>query len=126
MKNAYLWILRLIAAGILLQTLFFKFTGAPESVYIFSTLGVEPYGRIGSGIFELIAAILILYPRTTTWGALLAAGVMAGAILSHVAILGLEIMNDGGELFILAVVTFVCAILLIFEGRASLPFFRKS
>src|SRR6201995_616257 len=74
------WLCRITAAVILLQTLFFKFTGAEESVYIFSKLGVEPYGRYASGIVELIAAVLLLF-RCHAWlGALLATGVMAGAI----------------------------------------------
>src|SRR5512135_2601971 len=77
------WVLRLIAAVILLQTLFFKFTAAPESVYIFTKVGAEPWGRIGSGVVELIAAIMLLTPRFTWLGSLLALGVMAGAILSH-------------------------------------------
>jgi hypothetical protein len=48
---------RVIAAIILLQTLYFKFTGAEESIYIFTKVGMEPWGRIGSGVGELIAAI---------------------------------------------------------------------
>src|SRR5688572_3362461 len=80
------WALRTVAAVILLQTLFFKFTGAPESVYIFTKVGAEPWGRIGSGVVELIAALLLLTPRLTWAGALLAAGVMAGAVLSHLTI----------------------------------------
>lgn len=115
MKTTILsWILRLVVAGILLQTLFFKFTAAPESVYIFSTLGIEPFGRIGSGVAELIAAILILFPRTTLLGALLSAGVMLGAIASHILILGFEVQNDGGTLFILALITFICSVALVF------------
>jgi len=114
MKTTILsWILRLVVAGILLQTLFFKFTAAPESVYIFSTLGIEPFGRIGSGVAELIAAILILLPRTTLLGALLSAGVMFGAIASHILILGFEVQN-GGTLFILALITFICSVALVF------------
>ena len=112
--NLLPWILRLIAAGILLQTLFFKFTGAPESVYIFSTLGIEPFGRIGSGVAELIAAVLLLIPRTTLFGALLSCGVMLGAIASHILILGYEVQNDGGTLFILALITFICSAALVF------------
>ena len=68
----FAWICRIVAAAILLQTLFFKFTGAAESIYIFTKVGLEPWGRIGSGIVELIAAILILIPRTTWLGAGLA------------------------------------------------------
>ena len=90
MKNPiFIWIIKLIAVVILVQTLYFKFTGAEESVYIFSTLGAEPYGRIGSGVIELIASLLILIPRTTLLGALLGFGTMLGAIVSHLLILGI-------------------------------------
>src|SRR5690349_1697763 len=93
------WVLQLLAAGILLQTLFFKFSASEESVYIFTTVGAEPWGRIGSGVVELIAAILLLSPSTAALGALLAMGVMAGAIMSHLTILGIEVKGDGGLLF---------------------------
>jgi uncharacterized membrane protein YphA (DoxX/SURF4 family) len=115
--NILVWALRLIAAGILLQTLFFKFTAAPESVYIFSKLGIEPWGRIGSGIAELISVILLLIPRTTPFGALLAVGVMAGAILSHLTKLGIVVQNDGGELFLLALLVFVASSILVIIFR---------
>jgi uncharacterized membrane protein YphA (DoxX/SURF4 family) len=121
MKNIFIWIVRLTAAFILLQTLYFKFTGAEESVYIFSTLGIEPYGRIGSGIVELIAAILILIPRTTLIGALLGLGTMLGAIFSHLFILGIEVKNDGGELFILAIITFLCCSILVYANKRRIP-----
>ena len=104
------WAVRLVAAGILLQTLFFKFTGAPESVYIFETLGAEPWGRIGSGVFELIAAVLLLVPRTAAFGGLMGAGVMVGAIGSHLTLLGIEVQGDGGTLFAMAIIVFVCSI----------------
>jgi len=118
MKNPILiWIVKLTAVIILLQTLYFKFTGAEESVYIFQTLGIEPFGRIGSGIVELIASILILIPRTTLLGALLAAGTMFGAILSHVFVLGIDVKNDGGELFTLAIITLICCLLLVYNQK---------
>src|SRR5688572_8494763 len=112
-------LLQLIVAGILFQTLFFKFTGAEESKYIFSKLGMEPWGRIGSGIVELIAVILLLYPRTTTLGAILAMGVISGAIFSHLTKLGIVVKNDGGLLFILALAVFIgsAAILAIRRGQ---------
>src|SRR6187549_3788200 len=72
------WALQIVVAVILLQTLFFKFTGAAESVHIFSTLGAEPWGRIGSGVVELIAALLLLYPPTITIGAIVSLGVISG------------------------------------------------
>lgn len=115
-----LFLCQLIPAIILLQTLFFKFTAAPESVWIFSTLGAEPWGRWGSGVFELIAAVLILLPMTKVWGSLLTMGVMAGAILSHVFILGIEVQGDGGTLFALACVAFVCAAIVGHSDRERL------
>ena len=115
------WICRVAAAVILLQTLFFKFTAAPESVYIFTKVGLEPWGRIGSGIAELIAAILILIPATTWLGAGLALAVMAGAIFSHLTVLGIVVMDDGGLLFGLALAVAACSILLLFFQRRSVP-----
>ena len=115
------WALQLIVAGILLQTLFFKFTGAAESVYIFSTLGAEPWGRIGSGVVELIAALLLLYPATITLGAILALGVIAGAIVSHLTVLGIEIQGDGGLLFFLALAVFVSSAAILVLRRSEIP-----
>jgi uncharacterized membrane protein YphA (DoxX/SURF4 family) len=110
-------IVKLIVVVILVQTLYFKFTGAPESLYIFTKLGIEPYGRIGSGIVELIASVLLLIPRTTLLGALLGLGTMLGAILSHIFVLGIEVKNDGGTLFVLALITFLCCVILVFQNR---------
>jgi uncharacterized membrane protein YphA (DoxX/SURF4 family) len=117
----FIWAVRIVAAFILLQTLYFKFTAAEESVYIFTTLGMEPFGRIGSGIAELVASILILLPRTTLYGAIIGLGVMTGAIMSHLLVLGIEVQNDGGTLFILALITFLCCALLIFVNRNKIP-----
>jgi uncharacterized membrane protein YphA (DoxX/SURF4 family) len=109
-----LWVLRMLAALILLQTLYFKFSGAEESVYIFSTLGMEPWGRIGTGVLELIASVLILYPRTTAVGAVLGLGLMGGALFFHLTKLGISVKDDGGQLFIYGLIVFIsCAILLI-------------
>jgi UPF0716 family protein affecting phage T7 exclusion len=121
------WALRLIAAVILLQTLFFKFSAAKESVYIFSTLGMEPWGRIGSGIVELIAAILLLIPGTVTLGALISLGVIGGAILSHLTKLGIALpaVGDHGELFALAVVVFVCSLGVLLLHRQELPWIGR-
>lgn len=115
-----IWILRIVAAGILLQTLFFKFSGAAESIYIFSALGAEPYGRIGSGIAELIVAVLILIPKTTWIGALGGCGIMTGAILSHLLVLGIVVENDGGFLFLLAVITLLCCLGLLYFNKNKL------
>lgn len=119
------WICRIIAAAILLQTLFFKFTAAPESVYIFTTVGIEPWGRIGSGVAELMAAILLFVPGAAWLGAGLALGVMAGAIMSHLTVLGIDVQGDGGLLFGLAlVVTATCAVVLWLD-RARIPVVGK-
>lgn len=116
------WILQVTMALILGQTLFFKFTGAPEARYIFSTLGVEPWGRIGTGVLELVAVGLILMPRTAGMGALLAMGLMGGAILSHLTRLGIEVQGDGGLLFALACTVMVCGAIVAFLRRSQLPF----
>jgi len=117
------WILRGVAAVILLQTLFFKFTGAKESVYIFTTLGMEPWGRIGSGVAELIASVLLLLPQTVVFGAIMSLGVISGAIFFHLTKLGiaLPLVDDHGELFALAVVVFVCSLAVLIMHRQELP-----
>lgn len=116
-----LWSCRIIAAVILLQTLFFKFSASPESVYIFDKVGLGAPGRIGSGIAELIAAVLILIPRTTWMGALLALGVMGGAIMGHLTLLGIEVKGDHGELFGLALAVAACSVVMLFFERKSIP-----
>jgi putative oxidoreductase len=120
-QNIISWALQIIVAVILFQTLFFKFTGAEESKYIFSTLGIEPWGRIGSGIVELIAVVLLLIPRTVPYGAILALGTISGAIFSHLTKLGIVVKDDGGLLFILAVVVFLCSAVILLLHRQEIP-----
>jgi len=117
------WILQLVAAVILFQTLFFKFTGAKESIYIFSTVGMEPWGRIGSGVVELIASIMLVIPATVTVGAIIALVTISGAIFFHLTKLGIALpaVNDRGELFALAVVVFVVSLAILFIRRAEIP-----
>ena len=117
------WIVRIVVAVVLLQTLFFKFTGAKESVYIFSTLGAEPWGRVGSGVVELVAAILLLIPRTAVYGAILALGTISGAIFAHLTKLGITIpaVDDHGELFALAVVVFIGSLVVLCIRRSEIP-----
>ena len=114
------WVLRVVAALIMLQTLFFKFSASEESVYIFSTIGIEPWGRIATGVMELIASVLLLYPRTTVFGALLGAGIMGGAIVSHLTILSIEVKGDGGLLFTYAIVVMVACLLLLYFNRSTI------
>lgn len=126
----FTWAARVIAAVILLQTLYFKFSGAEESVYIFSKLGVEPWGRIASGIVELAAAVLILIPAASGWGALLGAGVMTGAVLSHVLVLGLAVQNsdgssDGGLLFMYALIVLTACLFLLWQYRKKIPVLKN-
>lgn len=116
------WAARVVAAAILLQTLFFKFTGAEESVYIFSVLGVEPWGRAASGAAELVASILLLVPRTAWLGAGVGLGLMTGAILSHLLVLGIEVQGDGGLLFALALVVLACCAATLWRHRGHIPF----
>ena len=117
------WLLRIVVAVILLQTLFFKFTGAKESVYIFTTLGAEPSGRLGSGVVELIASILLLVPRTAVFGAILALGTISGAIFAHVTKLGVTIpaVDDRGELFGLALAVLVGSLVVLYLHRGEIP-----
>jgi hypothetical protein len=115
------WILQITAAAILAQTLFFKFSGAEESRFIFTTLGAEPWGRVASGCVELLAVILLLAPRTVTLGALLALGVMTGAIGSHLTKLGIVVRNDGGLLFALALTVFACSAVVLVLRRREIP-----
>ncbi|NUY80739.1 DoxX family protein [Flavobacterium sp. MAH-1] len=120
MKRIGIAFLAWIPAVILLQTLWFKFSASPESVYIFSKMGMEPWGRIASGIVELIAAVLLIVPKTRWIGAGIGFGVMSGAILSHIFVLGIEVENDGGLLFLLALVTAVCCFALMVVDRKRL------
>lgn len=115
------WILRLLAAVIMLQTLYFKFTASPESVYIFTTIGMEPYGRIGIGVMELLASILLLLPTTRLIGAGLGIGLMAGALFFHLTQLGIEVQGDGGQLFAYALIVMVsCVLLLLLNFKETL------
>ena len=123
--HALSWALQVAVAAILLQTLFFKFTGAEESVYIFSTLGVEPWGRLGSGVLELVAALLLLVPATAPFGALLTMGLMAGEIGSHLTILGIEVQGDGGLLFGLALTAFAGSAAVLLIRRAQVPLLAR-
>lgn len=122
------WLLQIVVALILLQTLYFKFTGAPESKYIFTQMGMEPWGRIASGVVELIAAVLLLVPPTVVYGAILSAGVISGAIMSHLTKLGITIPNqdgtpgnDGGLLFGLALVVLVGSAVVLAVHRREIP-----
>lgn len=123
--NVIYWAARLVAAIILLQTLYFKFTAAEESVFIFSTIGMEPWGRIGVGVLELIASVLLLYTPSAWLGAGLALGLMLGAIGMHLTLLGIEVRSDGGYLFILAVVVSLCSIYVLLVDRQKLMGFAS-
>ena len=125
-KNAVSWLLRIAAALILLQTLYFKFTAHPESVELFTKLGVEPWGRIGTGVIELITGILLLIPATAFVGAFLGTGLMAGAILSHLTVIGIESKGDGGQLFTLAIVVLVlCLLIQLIHKEQGIALFNK-
>ena len=121
MKKRLPFILRLIVAIILVQTLRFKFTAHPDSVFIFETVGLEAIGRIGIGILELIAGILLLIPKTVWAGAILTLGLIGGAIMMHLTQLGIVVQNDGGVLFITAVVTFILSGIILYTYRKDIP-----
>jgi uncharacterized membrane protein YphA (DoxX/SURF4 family) len=119
-KNIISWILRLTVAIILLQTLWYKFTAHPDSVHIFSSLGVEPWGRIGLGVIELLVSLLILIPKTKTIGMLSSLGIITGAIFSHLLVLGINVSNDNGGLFTLAIIVFIAAVIFLFMHKNEL------
>lgn len=127
-QNIVSWVFQVVVGVILLQTLFFKFTGAEESRYIFSEVGrfigvaaVEPWGRIGSGVIELVASVLLLMPSLAPLGAILTMGVMSGAIASHLLILGVEVKGDGGLLFALALIAFAGSLVVFVLRRSQVP-----
>jgi uncharacterized membrane protein YphA (DoxX/SURF4 family) len=120
MKKFTYWILKIIPAIIMLQTLYFKFTAHPQSVHLFTILGLEPYGRIGIGVAELIAVILLLIPTTTILGAIMGMGLMAGAIFSHITKLGIVFDGDA-VLFTYAVITFVCCTIIVYLHKHQIP-----
>lgn len=124
MKKA-ITLARVVVAIILIQTLRFKFTGHPDSIYIFETVGLEPLGRIGIGIIELIAGLLLLFKRSAWIGALIAAAVLGGAIMMHLTILGIKVNNDGGILFITALTTFIVSVLILAYYSKNVPILRK-
>ncbi|MGZ2368890.1 hypothetical protein ACXR6G_03810 [Ancylomarina sp. YFZ004] len=125
MKNKILLALRILVAIILVQTLWFKFSAHPDSVYIFTQVGMEPYGRIGIGALELIASVLILIPRTIWLGSGLVLGIIGGAIMMHLTQLGVEINGDSGKLFYMSIITFVLSSIVLFYHRKDIPIIGK-
>lgn len=124
-SNKIILVLRIAVAIILIQTLRFKFTAHPDSVYIFETVGLEPVGRIGIGVLELIAGILLLIPKTVWAGATLTLGLMGGAIMMHLTQLGIEVRGDGGVLFYTAIVTFILSAIILYNQKNNIPLIGK-
>jgi len=118
-RGVIYWLARIVAAIIMLQTLYFKFSGSPESIYIFTTVGMEPWGRIATGILELAASLMLMAGATAWLGAALALGLMAGAIGMHLTILGIEVMHDGGQLFLYALIVAVCTVLILWHDKTK-------
>lgn len=124
MKRHIPLLLRILVAVILIQTLRFKFFAHPDSVYIFEKVGLEPYGRIGIGIAELIAGVLLLIRKTAWAGALLTLGIIGGAIIMHLTLLGIEVNNDEGLLFYTAIITFLLSLVIAFIFKKDIPFLK--
>lgn len=119
------WITAIISSVIMLQTLYFKFTAAAESVYIFTQLGLEPFGRIGVGVAELIASILLIIPKRRFLGALISVGLMIGAVIGHLTKLGIEVMNDKGYLFALCLIVLTSSLICLYLERKQFTSFLK-
>ena len=126
MQKSILYLSKIVASIIMLQTLYYKFSGSEESVFIFSTLGIEPYGRIGIGVLELIASILIFVPTLSWIGALLTIVLMSGAIFSHIFMLGFVVQNDGGYLFSLALIVLLSSFWILWKEKASFIMFLRN
>lgn len=124
-KNVVYWLARIVAAVIMLQTLYFKFTASPESVYIFTTVGMEPWGRIGVGVLELIASFLLIITATAWLGAGLGLGLMAGAIGMHLTMLGIEVQGDHGQLFLYAVIVALCSLYVLWVDKDKIIMFLE-
>ena len=122
MKPSFYFLLRLVIAALLIQTLYFKFSAHPDSVYIFTKIGMEPFGRIGIGVLELISALLILNKNTIWAGALMSTGIISGAVLMHLTDLGIEIINDGGMLFYMALSVLLLSVFVVVKERKNIPF----
>jgi uncharacterized membrane protein YphA (DoxX/SURF4 family) len=120
------WVAQFIVAVILAQTLYFKFTYAPETRYIFEPLGGRPVASL-VGFAELVCVVLLLIPRCAAVGALLALGVTSGAIMTHITRLGIEVKNpdtgegDGGLLFGLAITVAVGSLVVLWYRWKQLP-----
>ena len=127
MSKKIIFALKLVAAIIMLQTLFFKFSGAQESVDLFTKLAGENefYMRIGTGILELIASVFLFLHKKIWLGAILTIGLMGGAIMSHLTKIGIEHNNDGGLLFGSAILIFLFAFIILFSVRKELPIVAK-
>ncbi|MDV7188499.1 DoxX family protein [Lutibacter sp. TH_r2] len=126
MGKKIILVFRIIISILLIQTLQYKFTAHPDSVYIFSKVGLEPIGRIGIGILEFIAAFLIIIPKTIWIGALLTVGIIGGAIIMHLTLLGIKIDNDGGKLFYMALFIFILSAIILFNQRKNIPIIGKN
>ena len=122
MKNYLSLVLRIIVAVILLQTLRFKFLAHPDSIYIFTQVGMEPWGRIGIGVLELNASILLFLSKKIWLGAGLSTGLMAGAILMHLTMIGIEVKGDGGTLFYTAIATLILSLMILWGKKKDIPF----
>jgi hypothetical protein len=124
------WAAQVLVALILAQTLFFKFTYAPETQVIFADRGGRPAATF-VGVIELLCVILLLMSRTAAIGAALSLLVISGAIFTHLTSLGIQVVDpatgegDGGLLFGLAVVVALgSAVVLGFRWR-QLPYLDR-
>lgn len=120
------WSAQVLAAVILAQTLYFKFTYAPETRHIFGPLGGRPAATF-VGLLELACVAQLLVPRTAAFGAVLALALMGGALMTHLTMIGVAVTNpdtgesDGGLLFGLALVVALCALVVLAFRWRDLP-----
>lgn len=123
-----IFVLKIIAAIIMMQTLFYKFSGAQESVDLFTKLAGEneAYMRVGTGVLELIASVLLFIPKSIWFGAFMTIGLMSGAILGHLTKIGISHNNDGGLLFGAAIFILIVGVLVLFIEKKNIPYIGKT
>lgn len=113
-------VFQIIAALILANAAFGKFSGNEMSVHVFHELNILET-RIVIGIIEVLAALLLL-SKIPQYGALLGFGTMLGALIAHVSILGMEIHGDGGQMVMMMAVVLLSSIIVMWINRRRMPF----
>ena len=121
-KGLLFGLLQILAAAILLGAAVGKFSSTAGDVFIFTELGMEPTGRIIIGLIEATAALMLLTKNYPALGALLGIGVMCGAVIAHVSVLGFNVQGDRGLHIVLLLTVVLSSGTVLIARRKTLPF----